>query len=319
MISIETLAAKLKKETRVALFCHVRPDGDSLGSAAALKLALEKTGVKAEVYCADAVPERFYFLPELKKVIGSLSGEYSAFVAIDCAEIFRLGDFAVNFAAHKNTYSVDHHVSNTRFAKYNYVSETAANCENIRGLIGALGVSPDREIAELLLMGIVTDTGNFRHKNVTAETLVNAAEMLSCGADLNKIVYEMFTAQSAERAKLFGETMSRIRYFAEGRIAVATVRKTDFAATGASPDETEGFIDFVMGIRGVEVGACVMETEKNAYKVSFRSKSADVNGVASTFGGGGHALASGCRIQGDYEEVIDKITVAIKRYLPEPL
>ena len=111
--------------------------------------------------------------------------------------------------------------------------------------------------------------------------------------------------------------MQRIRYFLDGKFAVATVRLADFEISKARQDETEGFIDFVMGVEGVEVGACVMETAKDKYKISFRSKSADVNGVASMFGGGGHTLASGCQIQGEYEEVVDKITFAVSRYLPE--
>ena len=126
----------------------------------------------------------------------------------------------------------------------------------------------------------------------------------------------MFAAQSKERAKLFGITMQRIRYFFDGRFALATVRLDDLSTAGAAQSETEGFIDFVMGVIGVEVGACVLEMQKNKYKVSLRSKSADVNAVASTFGGGGHTLASGCQIAGEYEEVVDRIREAVNRELP---
>ena len=86
---------------------------------------------------------------------------------------------------------------------------------------------------------------------------------------------------------------------------------------GAKQDETEGFIDFIMGISTVQVGVCLMETENNKYKISFRSKGADVNAVAGEFGGGGHTLASGAKITGEYEEVVDKIRFAVSKYLPE--
>lgn len=316
MISLTELSNKLKSERKIALFCHVRPDGDSLGSALALKNALNNLGIEADVYCDDPVPSRFFFLNAVKVVKNSLDGDYTALVAVDCADITRLGSFSEKFLSHKNTYIIDHHISNTRFAKVNYVVDNASNSENVLDLITEMNSKIDNETANLLIMGIMTDTGNFRHKNVTPKTFYSAGKLLELGADVNNIYYHMFSKQSKERAKLFGQTMSKIRYFLDGRFALATVRLIDFESTGAEQSETEGFIDFVMGIKGVEVGACVMETQKDKYKISFRSKSADVNAVAGTFGGGGHVLASGCQISGDYEEVVDKVYLAVKRELP---
>ena len=317
MITIKEFAEKLFKEKSVALFCHVRPDGDCLGSALALQLGLEQKGIKADIYSEDQIPARFSYLMGIDQIKNQLSGDYSAFVGVDCADITRMGDFANEFRLHKNTYVLDHHVSNDRYAKTNYVSDTAANAENVYLVLKSTGVEIDQNIANALATGLITDTGNFKHKNLTAQTLFIASELVKAGADNNKIVYQNFTMQTKERAKLFGITMAKIRYFLEGKFAVATVMLSDILASGARPDETEGFIDFVMGINGVEVGACILETEQEKYKVSFRSKTADVNGVASTFGGGGHTLASGCKMQGAIEEVIDRLTFAVSRYLPE--
>ena len=319
MISLTELSAKIKGEKNVALICHIRPDGDSLGAALALKLALQYLGIKAEVFCEDTVPPRFLFLKEMATVKTSLDGDYGAIIAIDCADISRLGCFAEKFLAHKNTYSIDHHVSNGRFAKINFIVETSSNCENILDLVEEMGVPIGLDMANLLALGVVTDTGNFRHKNVTPKTLYSAAKLVEKGADLNTIYFNMFQAQTKARAKLFGRTMEKIRYFFDGRLALATVRLEDLSACYAEQSETEGFIDFVMGVIGVEVGACVMETQKNKFKVSFRSKGADVNAVAGTFGGGGHTLASGCQLQGEYEEVVDKLCFAVKRELPDCL
>lgn len=316
MISLSDLSLKLKSEKSVALFCHIRPDGDTLGSALALKLALSELGVKAEVFCDDAVPPRFSFLSETRTIKRIFSGNFTALAAIDCADISRLGAFESVFFKHKNTYSIDHHVSNTRYAKINYVSEKSSNAENIFALVKETGAEITEDIANLLATGIVTDTGNFRHKNVTAETLRSAGELVGFGADLNRIYYENFSKQSPQKAKLFGRVMSKIRYFFDGRFAVATVTEKDFEFAEARQDETEGFIDFVMGIDCVEVGACVMETAENKFKISFRSKGPNVNAVAASFGGGGHILASGCQIFGEYEEVVDKIRFAVGRELP---
>ncbi len=312
---INEFAAKLLKEKSVAVFCHVHPDGDTLGSACALKLALGKKGIKADVFCADPVPEKYLFLPEIAEIKSTISGEYSAFIACDNAEISRLGGFADSFSEFPNTFNIDHHVSNCRYAKYNYVAERSSNAENVFDLMNAIGVAADKDTADLLALGLITDTGNFRHKNVTEETFACAEKLIAAGADFNRIYYYAFVRQSRGRAALHAKVMSKIRYFEDGKIAVITVSLADLNETGAKPDETEGFIDFVMGIEGVKVGVCLMETEKDKYKVSLRSESADVNAVASVFGGGGHKLASGCRISAEYEEAVDMIVSAVRRFL----
>lgn len=320
MITLAELSEKLLKEHRLAIFCHARPDGDTVGSACALKLALKSKGLDADVYCSDAVPQKFLFLNETRNVIKNYNGnfgEYSALIAIDNAEITRLGDFAADFSVHKNTYSIDHHVSNTRYAAINYVAERSSNAENIFALIKEMRAEITAETANLLAMGIMTDTGGFRHKNVTAATFADAGELVGLGADMNTIYFQTFVRQSKQRAELFGKTMSHIRYFYGGRAAIATIRLRDFSETKALQEETEGFIDFVMSIDGVEIGACVMETDSNKFKISLRSKSADVNAVAAVFGGGGHKLASGCKITGEYEEAVDKLVVTIGKYLDD--
>ncbi len=317
MATVKDFAAKLKKEKSVAIFCHIYPDGDAIGSAFALKLALKSLNIKTDVFCDGVVPKKFdYFNGEIS-FNGNLTDGYSAFVAVDVATGNRLGRYESEFMQHKNTYCIDHHVSNTRFAKNVCVIDRASNAENIFELINVLGVNVTENIAQLLLTGIVTDTGNFKHDNVTAETLNNASALVEKGARLNVIVYNNFSRQSKNRAKLFGDVMSKIRYFCDDRLAVITVKKEDFERTGTLREETEGFIDFVMGIDAVEVGVCLMEAEKNKFKISFRSKTIDVNAVAELFGGGGHIRASGCRLCCEYEEAVDKIRYAVSQHLTD--
>lgn len=317
MISLSEIAKKLAKSKSVAIFCHVRPDGDTIGSALSLKKAIQTLGMRAEVFCDDLVPSRFLFLNECKTIKNCIEGEYDTLVAIDCGDITRLGSFSDYYLSHKNTFNIDHHVSNNRYGKENYIVDTASNCENVYDLITELGVEISEEMANLILLGIVTDTGAFKNKNVTENSLFTASKMVAKGADLNAITYNMFSAQSKERAKLFGNTMSKIRYFLDGRFAVASVFLSSLKETGAKPDETEGFVDFVLGIDGVEVAVCMLEISPNKFKISFRSKGPNVNAVASSFGGGGHILASGCQISGEYEEVVDKVAFAVSRELTD--
>ena len=315
--SLAEMAEKWKKYGSFAVFCHVRPDGDTIGSAIALREYLLATGKKADLFCSDVIPDSFRFFKPTEDFRTEITAKYDAFVAVDCASADRLGDLASAFLNAENTFNIDHHVSNERYAKYNFVRDRAANCENIYELFTLSATALSATAARALLLGISTDTGNFAHKNVTGNTLRVAGALVDAGADLNLISYEMFKRQSKARAKLFGNVVSKIRYALSGTLAIAVITTADLSAAGAKPSETEGIIDFVLSIDGVGVAASVLETGDLRYKISFRSKKTDVNGVAGMFGGGGHTLASGCMIAGYLEDVIDKITFAVSRFTEE--
>ena len=179
-----------------------------------------------------------------------------------------------------------------------------------------LGVKITPSIANSLLLGIVTDTGCLAHKNVTPETLSAASELVALGADLNAINYQMFKAQSEARARLFARATSSLKLYHGGQLAMIFIREADFNATGAITADTEGFIDFPLSIRGVEVAVSIMETGDKRFKISYRSKGkVNVNEVAATFGGGGHILASGSMLNGFFEDVVDKIVFTVGNYL----
>ncbi len=310
--SAKEIGERLKKEKSVAVIFHIRPDGDAIGSAVALYLGLNKIGVNTQLFCADVIPSKFFFLPETDKIRGNIVGDFSAMVSVDCGEINRMGDFAEVFDKHPNSYNIDHHISNTRFAKINYVCDNPSNSENVFEILNEIGVEIDSVIANYLLMGLITDTGGFRHKGVKSSSFVKAGALVEKGADPNAIYFNCFSRQSKNRATLYGNVVSKIRYFLDDRLAVASVFQKDLEKSGAKVSDTEGIIDFVMGIDGVEVGVCVLETSVNKFKISFRGKDTDVNAIALTFGGGGHKFASGCQLQGEYEEVVDRICYAVK-------
>lgn len=318
LINLKTpneIAEKLLKEESVGIIFHIRPDGDAIGSALSLYLGLISIGVKADVLCTDDIPEKFSFLPIINKIKKGADNNYSALIAVDCGELSRLGELSEFYYRHKNTYNIDHHLSNTKFGVNNFVCTNPSNSENVYEILKALGVEFTKEIATLLFMGLMTDTGGFRHKGVLGSTYKIAGELIEYGAEPNEIYYNCFSKQTKGRAKLFGVVVSKLRYFLENRLSIASVFISDIESSGAKPSDTEGIIDFVMGIEGVEVGICLLETDKNKFKISFRGKNTDVNEIAGCFGGGGHKLASGCQIHGEYEEVIDKLHYAVKSHL----
>ena len=150
MISLKELSLKLLNEKSVAIISHVRPDGDTLGSAFALSVALRSLGIKTVVACDDTLSSRFLFLNSVKELQSSINAEeFTALVAIDCADVARLGCFGEDFLKHKNTYNIDHHVSNTRYAKTNFVFNNASNCENVLEIIKLINVEITEEIANL--------------------------------------------------------------------------------------------------------------------------------------------------------------------------
>ena len=318
-VSLAELAEKLKALESAVIFCHMRPDGDAIGAAMGLKRLLANCGVKCSVACESAIPRKFDFLPDISAFSAPVDMTAEAFIAVDSSDENRLGKYGdVFMQAKKVKFNIDHHISNTRFADYNFVDDVAASCEIMVRLSEYLGGVNDALTANFLMTGLSSDTGNFAHKNVTADTFRAAAYLAECGADINLVQYNMFKKQSKERARLFGETMSKIRYFAEGKIAMIAVTKEDLSRTGASSDMTEGFIDFPLGIEGVEVAACLLETGSKKFKISLRSKGkANVNEIAAVYGGGGHILASGCMMCGELEEVVDKLRYTIMQHLAD--
>lgn len=316
-MTLKEIAGRLKQLKSAVIFCHMRPDGDTLGAGMGLCRMLRSAGVRCSVVCESAILQKFTFLEGMDGIGKMPAASAEAYIAVDCSEPHRLGTLGDTFErAKKIKFNIDHHISNTRYADYNFVEERAATCEIMTELSQYFEGQPDALTANYLMLGLSSDTGNFAHKNVTESTFLAAAKLASCGADINLIQYNMFRRQSPERAKLFGRTMADIRYFSGGRIAFISVTRAQLAACGASSDVTEGFIDFPLSVDGVEVALCLLEVADERFKISLRSKGkADVNAVASVYGGGGHILASGCMLQGSLEEVIDKLRYTVEQHL----
>ena len=316
--SLDEIKEQLNSAKSIAIFCHTRPDGDALGAGLALCLALENAGKKAYMCCEDVVPEKFSFIPSMKKVRQEMPNiDYDLLVSVDCADVTRTGVFSKHFIKFKKkTINIDHHVSNDRYAKLNYVEECPACCEIITELLIKAGYEITEEIANLLMVGLATDTGNFSHQDVTEKTFRTGAYLRSKGADVNLIYYNLFARQTKARALLYGRVMNNIRFALEDKFAFVIISEKDMAELNADKSLTEGFVDFPLTIDGVEVSASLLENKKGQYKVSLRSKGkVNVNSVATTFGGGGHVLASGCMLFGELEEVIERLSYAVYQNL----
>lgn len=317
--ALARIAEKLRAAEKIAVITHMRPDGDAFGSALALVSALKALGKDCAVCDESEVPSNLSFIKETAWIIRELPEDADVYVAADCADIARLGALAGDFKAAEArafTVNIDHHVSNTRFAKENFVRVCSANCMNMLGLILTLGVTVDKNTANLLMTGLLTDSGGFSHDDVSEETFAAAAFLCAAGADVAALQYTLFKKQPRERALLHGETMSKMKFAFDNRFAYIVITKEAMERLGADAGMTEGFVDFPLSVDSVEICASVMEVKKRQYKISLRSKSyADVNKLAGIFGGGGHVRAAGCMLNGDLYEVLDKLSYAVSQYL----
>lgn len=315
----ERTARAFLRAKKIAVITHMRPDGDAFGSALSLTAALRSLGKDCAVCDESGVPANLAFIKESAWIQNTLPEDAEIYVAADCADITRLGALDESFRkAAKNalTVNIDHHVSNTRFAKENFVRVCSANCMNMLGLILTMGVTIDETIADLLLTGLLTDSGAFAHDDVTEETFAAAAYLTACGAHVSALQYELFRRQSKARALLFGDVMSRMKFDFDDRFAYIVTTQEAMKRVGADASATEGFVDFPLRVESVEISASVMEVKKGQYKISLRSKSyADVNKLAATFGGGGHVRAAGCMLCGDLYDVLDRLSYAVSQYL----
>ena len=319
-LSFAQIAERIQQARSIAILTHMRPDGDAFGSAMALSCALDYLKIPNEVCVESEIPSNLLFIKALKKVKKAPTQEYDLLITVDCSDEQRLGLLADEFLSTKrrkiDTINIDHHVSNTRYAKYNYVRTCAANCMNMAMLIEQLGVPMDKQIAEFLLIGLLTDSGHFSHDDVTEETLLLGAKLVKAGADIRYYHYNLFKKQPKARAMLYAKTMQGIRYYHDDRFAVIIVTRKNMEESGADEGMTEGFVDFPLNVDSVEVAASLLEVKKNQYKISLRTKTyADANKIAGVYGGGGHVRAAGCMLFGEVEEVLDKLSYTVSQYL----
>lgn len=318
--SLKQIAERIKQANGVLILTHSRPDGDAIGGSLALARALDFLKIPTHVCDESDIPSNLTFLEGIERVSKKVDGEYDLVVAVDCADEQRFGVLSEEFFLAKrkriDTINIDHHVSNTRFAKYNFVQACAANCMHIALLIEYMGAPIDKLTAEYLLTGLMTDSGNFSHDDVTEETLLLAAKLVKAGADICKYNYMLFKRQTKARAALYARTMSGMRFYHDNRFAVIVVTKKNMDECGADAGMTEGFVDFPLNVDTVEIAASLLEVKKGQYKISLRSKNyADVNRLAGCYGGGGHVRAAGCMLFGDLEDVLDRLYYTVSQYL----
>lgn len=307
----------LRQAERIAIFSHTHPDGDAMGSAYALKLALCAIGKKAEVFLEPEHDREAWQLLYGKEACGLQIADCDLLVALDCADQARLNRYSGCFQAHGNTIALDHHVTHRPFAKNGtVVAEISSTCELLYGLLKEMGIPLTLEIANNLYIGIVSDTGNFKYSSVTPATHRVAAELLEYGVDFAAIAKALFDTKTFGYLQLLQTALSKLQLYLDGTVAVLYLSEADFAAAQIDEQGAVGIVSLPNSVEGVEVGAYIRARGEGTFKVSLRSNtSVDVSAVAAAFGGGGHVRASGYSVSNTtVAQIIQSLLQEIQNY-----
>ena len=257
---------------KILVMAHESPDGDAIGSSMAFYLALKNMHKVVDIVIPE-LPSTFSFLEGTNDILTTSDKEYDLAIVVDCAT--KEGD-------------------------------TASCCQVIYYLFKDWNIEITKPIGEALLSGSLTDTNGFRNNNVDKNTFLMAADMVDYGIDIHKIYYLVLSLKTMPQYMLMKMTLDRLEMFEDGKIAFSYISHEDMENVGAKKGDHEGLVDIGRNIGGVEVS--IFMREEDGYRISFRSNGkVNVNEIAKKFGGGGHMMAAGARVNDNFKETKDKL------------
>ena len=279
----------------IAIASHVNPDGDNLGSSLGLRRSLELYGKDVEVIAIDPIDDYLKFLPELDQYKEATREKYDLFIIVDCSEFDRIGHATEIAKRSDKTIVMDHHVGGKINCDLNMIYDTSpATCEIVYEVIDRLDLPMDKTIGTLLFTGLCTDTGRFMYSNVSEYTFRVAGKLISSGIDYEYIYRNLYQSQPVSVMKFHNEIISKTEFFDKKAFAIAS--KAQVEKYGVQMGDAESIVNKLRDLKEVNVSMIVKEYDDGEYKVSMRSKTADVSAVARANGGGGHIKASGYSI-----------------------
>ena len=317
-MTLDDIIEEIDKAKNIVIVTHEIPDGDAVGSSLALYAGLKQLGKDVDVVIPE-YSKTFEFLPNSSEIKKEGRNEtYDLAIALDCGDIKRLNGFANYFEDANTKISIDHHGSNTMFADYNFVNPTAPACAQILiTVLEEMGIIINKEIGTCLLTGIITDTGGFKYKGVTAETFEFVAELLNKGVNVSDVYKKVLQTISKTRFELMQIAINRLEFFEGGKLTFTYVTKEDIEKVGAGSNDHDGIVEMGRDIEGVEVSIFLRETD-NGYKISLRSNEyVNVSDICLMFGGGGHVRAAGGNINLPFEQAKAKIIEECAKHLKE--
>ena len=314
-LTLKQTASFLKKHDNYIILTHASPDGDTLGSAYALYYALNEIGKVACVVCPDVIPEKYgYFARKTDHV----PRENATIVAVDVADKKLLGALSEDFGDNIDL-CIDHHISNTKFAKNLYLDDdAAAAAECIYDLITQMKVNINDITAKAIYTGLATDTGCFKYATVTDKTHLIAAALYEYNINAAQINRLMFDTKSKKLIELERMVLDTAEFHFDDKCMLLSVTAEMQEKTGCSGTELEGIAVISRSVDGVLAGVTLKQTGEEEFKVSLRTyPPLDASAICKALGGGGHVGAAGALIKGNLEYAKEKVLEEVKRALEE--
>ena len=252
-------------------------------------------------------------MKDIDKVLTQSGEEYDLAIVVDCSTKDRIGQLNNEFSRCKKSIIIDHHMSNENYGDINYVEGDTSSCAQVvYFLLKYNDIVISKDVAEGLAVGMLTDTSGFRNNDTDKNTFIMAANLVDLGVDVHHIYYLVLSKKSMAQYLLMKMTLDRLELLNDGKIAFSYISEEDMANVGAKMGDHEGLVDLGRNVAGVEVSVFMRESE-GCYRISLRSNGQiNVNDVASKFGGGGHKMAAGIKISGDFKETKERVINAIK-------
>jgi len=311
---LTTLVPKLLQHRTLAVFSHIRPDGDALGSQIGFCLWLQLHGIQAHAYNENQFPDYLQWLSDFYPIVEPRHldpKDYDVVVFLDGNQPNRFGDMAESLATSGlPLYMIDHHPDPMEiYTDQLWSTQACSTAELVVQLYQQTGLERmSRNAAIALYTGMVTDTGSFRFDSVTPQTHRTAAELLEIGKFKPNLVHErIYDTKTFAQYKLLALAIDTMQFHGDGRIGTICVTQAMFDQTGTDYQDIDSFVSYPLSVKGVEASVIFVELE-GRIKLSFRSKSKlDVNQWARHFEGGGHSKAAGGWTQGPLTEAIDRV------------
>lgn len=309
-------AGKLIKEAnKILCISHKRPDGDTLGASNALYHAFKEMGKDVSMACVDDIPEKYFFLGEIKKNIKEFNFlDYDLIFVSDAGASYMTRYQEIYpgiFGGKVPVINLDHHASNDNFGTLNIVDlNSASTTILVYKLFTFLGIKITPAAATAMLCGIYNDTGSLMHGNTTLEVFEITGKLVELGGRANLVAKNLFRITPVQTMKVWGKALERVTINDQG-VVVTVLTQNDLEELNAKSDDISGVVDFINSVPGSKFAVLLNEDEKGNVKGSFRTRRDDVDlsELAGKFGGGGHKKASGFTMPGRlHQEVRWRVT-----------
>lgn len=305
--TIEQTSASIKEallgSEKPLLLAHIRPDGDAIGSMVGLALALRQKGKKPQLVISGGLPQRFNFVTGSESVTTKINNNHDLVVSLDCANYARLSS-STNPSLRVDI-NIDHHITNEKYAELNFVLPNyAATTAILAKFLEEWDYKITTDVADALLMGMITDTIGFRTDNVNPEYLHLTANLLNKGANLAEMYHQGLTIHSATASKIWGYALSRL--VVEDTLAWTTILIEDRKKAAYNGMDDADLTNHLSSLENIDISVLFNEQKGDKVKVSWRSNDKyDVTVIAMIYKGGGHPRAAGATVDGKLDEVIE--------------